>query len=59
MPKNVGDLVKIIFAKGFEKLPKVQKIVQSGHTVHNQCHKQYLEKHILRYIEINHSHWLF
>ena len=25
MPKNVGDLGKLIVAKGFEKLPKVQK----------------------------------
>ena len=32
LPKNVGDLGKIIVAKGFEKLPKVQKIAQSGHT---------------------------
>ena len=24
LPKNVGDLVKIIVAKGFEKLAKVQ-----------------------------------
>ena len=24
LPKNVGDLGKIIVAKGFEKLPKVQ-----------------------------------
>ena len=24
MPKNVGDLGKIIVAKGFKKLPKVQ-----------------------------------
>ena len=30
--KNVGDLVKIIVAKCFEWLPKVQKIAQSGHT---------------------------
>ena len=30
--KNVGDLGKIIVAKCFEWLPKVQKIVQSGHT---------------------------
>ena len=29
LPKNVG---KIIVATGFEKLPKVQYIVQSGHT---------------------------
>ena len=33
LPKNVGDLGKLIVAKGFEKLPKVQKIAQSGHTV--------------------------
>ena len=25
LPKNVGDLGKLIFATGFEKLPKVQK----------------------------------
>ena len=31
LPKNVG---KIIVDKGFEKLHKVQKIAQSGHTVH-------------------------
>ena len=29
---NVGNLGKIIVATGFEWLPKVQKIVQSGHT---------------------------
>ena len=32
LPKNVGDLVKIIVAKGFEWLTKVQKIAKSGHT---------------------------
>ena len=32
LTKNVGDLGKIIVAKGFKKLPKVQKIAQSGHT---------------------------
>ena len=32
LPKNVGDLGKLTVAKGFEKLPKVQLIVQSGHT---------------------------
>ena len=26
LPKNVGDLGKLIVAKGFEKLPKVQPI---------------------------------
>ena len=33
LPSNVGDLGKIIVATGFEWLPKVQKIAQSGHTV--------------------------
>ena len=33
MLKNVGNLVKLIIAKGIKKLPKVQKIAsQSGHT---------------------------
>ena len=32
MPKNVEDLDKLIVAKDFKKLPKVQQIAQSGHT---------------------------
>ena len=32
MPKNVGDVGKTIVATGFKKLPKVQRIAQSGHT---------------------------
>ena len=32
LPKNVEDLGKLIVAKGLKKLPKVQKITQSGHT---------------------------
>ena len=32
LPKTVGYLGKLIVAKGFKKLPKVQKIAQSGHT---------------------------
>ena len=32
VPKNVGDLGKLIVAKGFKKLPKEQKIANSGHT---------------------------
>ena len=32
LPKNVGDLDKLIVAKGFKKLRKVPKIAQSGHT---------------------------
>ena len=34
MPKNVEDFGKLIVPTGFEKLPKVQKIAQSGHTVY-------------------------
>ena len=30
--KNVEDLGKLIVAKGLKKLPKAQKIAQSGHT---------------------------
>ena len=30
--KNVGDSSKLIVAKCFKKLPKVQKIANSGHT---------------------------
>ena len=33
LPKNVEDLGKLIVAKGLKKLPEVQKIAQSGHTV--------------------------
>ena len=33
LPKTVGDLGKLIVAKGFKKLPKGQKIAKSGHTV--------------------------
>ena len=33
--KNVGDSGKLIVAKGFKKLPKVQKIANSGHTGYN------------------------
>ena len=32
LTNNVGNLFKIIVATGFELLPKVQKIAQSGHT---------------------------
>ena len=32
LTKNVGDLGKIFVATGFEKLPNVQWIAQSGHT---------------------------
>ena len=32
LSKNVGDLGKIVVAKGFKKSPKGQKIANSGHT---------------------------
>ena len=32
LPNNVEDLGKLIVAKGFKKLPKVQYIAKSGHT---------------------------
>ena len=32
LPNNVRDLGKLIIPKGLKKLPKVQKIPQSGHT---------------------------
>ena len=34
LPTIVGDLGKLINDKGFKKLPKVQKIAQSGHAGH-------------------------
>ena len=35
LAKNVGNLGKIIVANGFEWLPKVKKIAQSGHTAYD------------------------
>ena len=32
LPNNFGNLGKIFVATGFEWLPKVRKIAQSGHT---------------------------
>ena len=37
LPKTVEDLSKLIVAKGFKKLPKVQKIAKSGHTDLGWC----------------------
>ena len=42
LPKNVGDLGKLIAAKGFKKLPKVQKIAKSGHTAQEEKIKIWL-----------------
>ena len=35
LPKNGEDWGKLIVAKGFKKLPKIQNIAQSGHTANN------------------------
>ena len=45
LPKNVGDLGKLIVAKGFNMLPNVQKIAQSGHT---DCVRQAERKELTR-----------
>ena len=46
LPKNVGDLGKFIVAKGFEWLPKVQKIAQYGHTVLEQVKQEHNGRNI-------------
>ena len=38
LPKNGEDWGKLIVAKGFKKLPKVQNIAQSGHTAWHWAH---------------------
>ena len=47
LPKNVGDLGKLIVAKGFKKLPKVQKIDKYGHTGHLDHSIPFLFRQIL------------
>ena len=42
LPKNVENLGKLIVAKGFKKLPKVQKIAKSGHTGQEQSLPSYI-----------------
>ena len=44
LPKNVRDLGKLIVAKGLKKLPKVQKIAQSGHTAQEMLFLKLFEK---------------
>ena len=38
LSKNVRDLGKLIVGKGVKKLPKVQKIANSGHTGRKTSH---------------------
>ena len=49
LPRNVGDLGKLIAAKGLKKLPKVQKIAKSGHIGHGELFK---EKIVQRFIKL-------
>ena len=44
LPKNLGDLGKLIVAKGFKKLPKLQEIAKSGHTDCNITTSQVYDK---------------
>ena len=53
LPKNVGDLGKLIVAKGFEKLPKVQ----SGHTEkHTQNYSRLILEEALNIMTARLSH---
>ena len=52
VPKNVRDLGKLIVAKGFKKLPKVQKIAQSGHT---DCNYKTLQPPIGSSLTVTHQ----
>ena len=53
LPKNVGDLGKLIGAKGFKKLPKVQKIALSGHTAQNAKRERKREREIMPQIRLD------
>ena len=44
LPKNGEDWGKLIVAKGFKKLPKVQNIAQSGHTGHDPIAPQHIDQ---------------
>ena len=39
----LADLSKLIVAKGFKKLPKVQTIARSGHTAYDERTRNALE----------------
>ena len=58
LPNNVGDLVKIIVATGFELLPKVQKIAKPGHTDLHTHEKDIfcIENHTFHYAHIGFTH---
>ena len=49
---NMVNLGKVIVATGFEWLPKVQKIAQSGHTVAD-AHRPYLLPPVVDVIKLS------
>ena len=55
LPKNVGDFDKLIVAKGFKKLSKVQKIARSGHTDHSFSIQHPKEMEILFLVKAIHT----
>ena len=46
----MGDLDKLIVAKGFKKLPKVQLIAQSGHTASVNSITKHLIHNVWSYV---------
>ena len=57
LPKNGEDWGKLIVAKGFKKLPKVQNIAQSGHTAQDRlkveltgAHDQKMRAALMHYL---------
>ena len=53
----LGDLGKLIVAKGFKKLPKVQKIARSGHTEFAICRFKERYKTICRIERVVYKIW--
>ena len=49
----MGDLAKLIVAKGFKKLPKMRKIAKSGHTVGDQGQDFLPKKSFRQYLILN------
>ena len=45
----LGNLGRLIVAKGFKKLPKVRKIARSGHTANNALDVNKASKNTLTY----------
>ena len=50
----LGDLGKLIVAKGFKKLPEVQKIARSGHTDldTDHCNINFVEIYLLKKVPV-------